>query len=257
LAQSSALALAASLALTADLDFTEEDWAFTPPIELAPGAGAVTFSADLSYATTPVGVGRYFGKRYWGRDYFGPYYWGTSDTWGLEVTLGPELTGAGTLSADPTLALAIDPTTLAAIGTATLAADLVLVTGFPVAQTNTLAAAGAVTLAGDLRIDVDEPLAVSTGLEMQGAVTLAADIAASAEKILDPSTLAALGTVSFRLPYGDFIFYRPSPPATDYPEDGAAIPTRPRWRRTYAKGWLAAFVNSAPEDTPGASSEVQ
>jgi hypothetical protein len=134
IAQTNTLAGSGIAGITALLSYENEDWAFTPPLELTPAIGVGALACDLEFIEpTTGGAGRYFGSRYFGPRYFGPRYWSTLYGWNLEQTAGLAGVGAGTISAGIGLGIVFAPTqAFAAIGTGTYAAGLSYVDPPPV-----------------------------------------------------------------------------------------------------------------------------
>lgn len=80
--------------LSGALSFDNDDFAFTPPLEINALSGVVSVAGSLTIAAPPPGVGRYFASRYFGSRQFGRRYWGTSTTLPLAQTTGIGLSGA-------------------------------------------------------------------------------------------------------------------------------------------------------------------
>jgi len=107
----------AAMGITAGLTFGNEDWAFTPPLEVTAVTGAMTFNASTLAINFPSGTGRYFGGNYFGSRYFGKRYWGVDGApFAITLTNSLAMTGTMTVSASPKLSIAYSFTPMAIYG---------------------------------------------------------------------------------------------------------------------------------------------
>lgn len=135
--QVTGVTLSGSLLTSGALLFTNEDWSFTPPLEVATLVGSVTVAGDITIGAPVPGFGGYWGKRYFGGRYFGARYFGAPDSWNIEQTTGISL--SGTVNVAGSIGTLIDLTP-----TANLALTGALLTGgdisYPLTTANTTGA---------------------------------------------------------------------------------------------------------------------
>lgn len=124
-AQSSALALAATIGISGALSFDgDTDFSVTPPIDLPGMTGNLLLSGSLSINDGgPALPGSYWGRRYWGAHFYGPRYWGRGAAFTVVSSTGLSLSGSVGVAGDITTTAIVSPTSLAAALTGVIGLD--------------------------------------------------------------------------------------------------------------------------------------
>jgi hypothetical protein len=122
--QVTGITLSGTLLTNGALVFGNDDWAFTPPLEVATLAGSIAVAGNITIGAPVPGYGGYWGKRYFGGRYFGARYFGAPDSWNVEQTAGISLSGGVNVTGSVGTLIALSPSTLALTGSLLAAGDV-------------------------------------------------------------------------------------------------------------------------------------
>lgn len=227
------LAAASSAALsTAGLLFSvATDWPFSPPLQGPAGSGVTTVAASFTYG-------------------------GTFEDFALSVTLGPRATGATAMSTAIELSLRMGLSTLAAAGVTTISlGEFAYGTNTYEFAPSVLSASGSGAFYAAPLYVYEYPIAQVGALAAAAAGVLVGNPVAESTYLFEPRGILSLNIAAY-IDGSSLYSFKRDDPTSPYPEDGGPIPTRPRWRRAYAKQWLDLFVNKPPDETPGGAPPV-